>query len=366
VTRAHRCSRVWEADAIDDGRLDGPARLSFQKHTQGCAICARELAALTELRDTMRRAAALSSTPLEHRRARAELLRKANARALSRRGERAAGPLRWLAVAVACGLVAILAIALLRRAPTSASASASPPSFDVDDIEGAKWSSEFVGAQVHARLESGIASFHVEHTRPGQRFLLRMPDGEIEVHGTRFRVEVRRGATSRVDVMEGVVTLHLHGAGERRLRAGDAWEASPARNGLSEDEAGVPNGEIGAAAAVESAATGNAPDAPSLAKTPDARQGAAQQDIFATGVAAFRSGNYRRAEQLFDRFLVEGTPRDPRSEDAWFMKAVARSRLGDTEGAARLARDYLQRFPEGLRRPEAAQIEAAGQGSGSK
>jgi Tetratricopeptide repeat/FecR protein len=258
----------------------------------------------------------------------------------------------------------MLAIALLRRAPTSASASTSSPSFDVDDVEGAQWSSEVVGAQVHARLESGIASFHVEHTRPGQRFLLRMPDGEIEVHGTRFRVAVRRGATSRVDVSEGVVTLRLHGASERRLRAGDAWEA-PARDGLSEDEAGVANGEIGAATAVESGARGNAPDAPSLAKTPDARQGAAQQDIFATAVAAFRSGSYRRAEQLFDRFL-EGTPRDPRSEDAWFMKAVARSRLGDTEGAARLARDYLQRFPEGLRRPEAAQIEAAGQGSGSK
>jgi hypothetical protein len=63
----------------------------------------------------------------------------------------------------------------------------------------------------------------------------------------------------------------------------------------------------------------------------------------------------RRWVPALDRFL-EQSPGDARMEDAWFMKTVARSRTGDTDGAAQLARAYLIQFPNGLRRLEAEKI----------
>jgi hypothetical protein len=53
---------------------------------------------------------------------------------------------------------------------------------------------------------------------------------------------------------------------------------------------------------------------------------------------------------------LELTPGDPLVEDAHFLRAVARSRSGDADGAAKLAKEYLRKFPDGLRRREAEKI----------
>jgi TolA-binding protein len=228
----------------------------------------------------------------------------------------------------------------------------------VADIDGAQWSSEVVGSAVHARLAAGTASFHVEHTQGRQRFLLHTPDGQIEVHGTRFRVEVDRGATRSVRVTEGVVSLRVHGEPEIWLAAGDEWRAA---RGDAAPATSLP--PSAAAPPLEVAARDSKAEdvAPAKRRGSDAdRAGAALPDAFASAVAALRSGKYRRAEQLFDVFLSQSA-RDDRAEDAWFLKAVARSRSGDGEGASRLARDYLQRFPNGLRRREAEQIATSGE-----
>jgi TolA-binding protein len=78
-------------------------------------------------------------------------------------------------------------------------------------------------------------------------------------------------------------------------------------------------------------------------------------DSFAEGIAAFRSGRYNEANKLLQAFLGKN-PSDPRTEDAAFLLAVSRARLGDAHGAAVLAREYLRRFPNGLRRPEAESL----------
>ncbi|HMI83792.1 MAG TPA: tetratricopeptide repeat protein [Polyangiaceae bacterium] len=344
------CDRVWQAEAIEDGRLDGPERMSFAKHARSCPVCAKEVAALGSVRETMQMVAALSSTPLEHRRARAELLRRADIRVLSRGSERLAGRWLWLAAAIACGAMAVVVVALISRQHQALSAAdifQGPPSFEVEGAEDAEWSSEIVGSVLRAHLDAGMASFHVERTQSGQRFLLHMPDGEIEVHGTRFRVEVRRGTTKRVEVSEGVVTLRLRDEPEHWLHAGEAWDV---------DEA--------IAARRDNVDAGTAAPVPSAAKSPtDARSTGAPEDAFAAAVTALRQGNYRKAEQMLDRFLA-ASPHDARLEDAWFMKAVARARSGDTEGAAELGRAYLERFPNGLRRREAQRIAAGHPTSG--
>jgi TolA-binding protein len=76
---------------------------------------------------------------------------------------------------------------------------------------------------------------------------------------------------------------------------------------------------------------------------------------FALAMAAFSAGDYGRAERLFLAF-GQDHPADARVEDATFLIAVARSRRGDVDGAGKIARQYLQRYPSGLRRVEAERL----------
>jgi TolA-binding protein len=68
-------------------------------------------------------------------------------------------------------------------------------------------------------------------------------------------------------------------------------------------------------------------------------------------MAAFTAGDYNRSEQLFAAFERDHAT-DPRTEDATFLRALSRARRGDHAGARGLAAEYLQRFPNGLRRVE--------------
>ena len=70
---------------------------------------------------------------------------------------------------------------------------------------------------------------------------------------------------------------------------------------------------------------------------------------------AFNGGDYGEAERRFATFTRE-FPSDARVEDAMFLIADARARRGDGVGARVAAREYLHRFPAGLRVPAAAQI----------
>jgi hypothetical protein len=260
-------------------------------------------------------------------------------------------PWRWVPVVAALS-IALLVAGGMYRARRSVS-SVAPPLFDIEDRQGAVFTTETMGSMVHVSLSSGSASFHVQRTTERQRFLLSLPDGEIEVHGTRFVVALADGATRRVDVSEGVVTLRLRGALTREIRAGDHWDRTAS---LPSPPAGV-DPRFGAADNTDEP-RGSA--AAAQRSPPDHRE-SASQDAFSAGVAAFRTGDFRRAEHLLDRFLnSKGKSVDPRIEDACFLRAVSRARSGDTEGASRLAKEYLQRFPNGLRRPEAERI-AAGQ-----
>jgi TolA-binding protein len=70
---------------------------------------------------------------------------------------------------------------------------------------------------------------------------------------------------------------------------------------------------------------------------------------------AYEAGDYGRADALFGAFARE-FPNDSRTEDALFLKAYARARRGDREGASRAASEYLKRYPQGFRSPEAKRL----------
>jgi len=99
------------------------------------------------------------------------------------------------------------------------------------------------------------------------------------------------------------------------------------------------------------AASARPPSPPPAAAEPVASQ------RFADAMAALARGDHGRADALLAAFVAD-FPDDARAEDAAFARAVARARSGDRAGAAVLARDYLRRFPEGLRRREAERLAA--------
>lgn len=353
-----RCARSWEAEAIEDGQLNHADRASFERHAATCVSCAREASALASLRRTMREFAAPEPTAMELRRARSGLLQQAHA--LQTRGRQTERP-RWLVVAVLCATTSLVLVAGVhfraRRSAQSSPVGALPGAgFEIVDVAGAAVTSRDEGGLTRAALSDGTAGFHVEHLAPGRRFLLVLPDGELEVRGTRFVVDVRSASTRRVEVTEGVVALRLIGESERVLVAGETWIAAPRASATAASVA-APEPAAGASTDAEHhAPSSHRADArkaagPSpVASSSDAH--VAANESFALAIDAFGAADYARADSLLASFLRDFAG-DARAEDASFLRAVAHARMGDAPGATALAKAYLARFPQGFRRPEA-------------
>ena len=187
-----------------------------------------------------------------------------------------------------------------------------------------------------------------------QRFVLELPDGELEVIGTHFGVRVEPEGTQRVEVTEGRVALRLRDALPISLGAGERWtaerEAAHAAVPPSVPAAEPPSTPAPAAAAPsERSLVGARQTAPPETKRalepPSGEQAAtagAHNDDFARAVAAFGAGDYGQAERLFQDFERRHAE-DARREDSMFLRAVARARRGDAAGARAAAREYLER-----------------------
>src|SRR5258707_13992843 len=123
------CSRSWEAEAIEDGRLDGRERASFEKHLLSCAICQNEVAELADVRAKMQHAPTFAATPLERRRLRASLLRRAHDQMVdpARKHRRA----QYWAAAFAVAVVAAALVARTWQKRTVVPGAGPPPAFEV-------------------------------------------------------------------------------------------------------------------------------------------------------------------------------------------------------------------------------------------
>jgi TolA-binding protein len=97
------------------------------------------------------------------------------------------------------------------------------------------------------------------------------------------------------------------------------------------------------------------PSSSAAAESVEAGQRAGAGADFAQAMAAFDAGDYGRAEGAFFSFERRHSG-DARCEDATFLRAVARARRGDAAGASAIAREYLERYPSGLRVREARQL----------
>jgi len=374
--RTAGCDRGWMAEAIEDGRLAEADRTAFRRHMGGCSDCLRAANALGRLHDRMAALPYAETTDLHHQAQRRRLMARAET---SWGRSPQPGGRRWgrhlLAAALLTGAAAVVLVA--RTHPRVETPTAEAPLYEVTGLADGSWTNAEAGPVARVALTRGSAAFHVHHLRAGQRFLVTLPDGEIEVRGTRFVVEIAGGRTRYVVVMEGKVALRRPGAEERLLIAGERWDAppspppSPPEHIESPGPAAVaplpprrmqPRGEraiVAASGTHPSSAEpprrvigdGAAAGEPSLSR--------AASNLFARGIEAFRAGRYQQAE-LFWGWFLDRHGADPRAEDAAFLRAVGRARMGDAAGAGALAREYLERFPRGMRRREAEALSRQG------
>ncbi|MFO0642102.1 MAG: FecR domain-containing protein [Polyangiaceae bacterium] len=358
MSSASPCQRTWEAEAVVDGRLGEKEKASFDRHTSECAACRDAVARLRTLASLL---ASVPSTPrsdLDRRRQRNALLRAANAAVVDAKPR-----VPRIAFALTAGVALAAALAFVfGRSEAPKGASVPPPAarFEVADVAHADLHEEQVGELSRVTMRGGVASFHVEPVRAAGRFVVAVPDGEIEVRGTRFVVDVQDGKTRSVTVVEGLVEVRL-GTFVGLLRAGERWPATePAASASVAPAPAQPpaSGVVVAPSAPPSvgpavATTHASPAAPSPAAS--ATKTEAPGARFAECMRAFDAGDYGRADALFGAFARD-FPSDSRTEDALFLRATSRARRGDSAGARDAAREYLRRYPSGFRAPEAKRL----------
>jgi hypothetical protein len=341
-----RCALTWKAAALADGRLEGADRTSFEKHAAGCEDCRAEQKALAKLYADIRARPVTEPSEIEHARRRSALLNRANERFVGR------PPVsRARCAAVAAVLVVAAGGAIYARRATVSPASphvedARPPQYEATAAPHATWRTRSEGATARIDLADGTLIFQVESVGPKQRLVVMLPDGEIEAAGTRFTVDVVLGRTKSVSVADGRVVLRRRDDRELTLHAGEGWS----RTEPAAAEA------IVAAEAAPAAASGGPTERPRrIATKSAARASTSAGERFDEAISSFVHGSYARADtQLID--FVREFPHDSRCEDASFLSAVARWRMGDASGARTQAQSYLGAYPQGLRRDEAQHI----------
>ena len=336
------CPRLFEAEALRDGRLTGADVTRFQAHLKSCVACAREAQALQQLGDELR---ALPD-PIDELRARRErirLLAAFDARLVP------APRRRRLELGLACAaILCVLSLVAFWRSPAAAPSAGPATSLDPVGIQadnGTKWSRRAEAQLEKVILDSGTLSIHVSHGVAQRRLLVILPDGELEDIGTTFSVSADGGRTTRVSVRDGKVALRLHGAPTLRLGAGDSWSPAP-----------LPTPVVDAVPALSAPAPRSALSPPLRRAAPSTTSSAAPPRAdpaadFRTAMSALDSGDNHEAAERFGAF-VEQHPADSRAEDAAYLRVLALQRAGDASAMKRAAEQYLSRYPRGFRKAE--------------
>jgi len=349
------CTRMWEVRAIDEGRLGGADVAAFDRHVRVCASCRAGLAASQELRELARELKPAVPSELDLRRLRGRILKDAMT------ASRVSWPRMALgAVSVAAAVALIVGLAGRVRGPSADAFAAT-----VAAVPGAAWTQARDGGLERVVLVDGDLTFRVRKQGAAERFLVVLPDGEIEVRGTTFEVGVHAGRTARVHVDEGVVMVRVHG--ESVLTAGQSWVAPPedVPPARSVDRVPAPSSvapvaespqapvvslSAKAPASRSPAAKGLAGHAGSVAPT-----GATDTELFdyERAVGAYRLGKFEQAADLLHSFAV-AHPSSSFLDDASFLEASSLASAGHVDAAGVQAARHRARFPGSFHGKDAA------------
>jgi hypothetical protein len=377
------CVRLFEAEAMRDGRLSAAEMASFARHTAACSACRDEVRALDVLGEALRASSrdGGQADDLRRLRERTRLVAAFDATLVARR-RRTARPLRPALWATAGAAMVAAAVLFARVRLTRDGGSAA--GLVVHASAAAVWSKQSQGDRETVVLESGELWIQVDHARRNTRLVVALPDGELEDTGTTFTVNAANGRTTRVAVREGSVVLRITGKSPRTIGAGATWAPSAEESATAEsppaseppraaapevsprvsppssspgtlESDGAPRGRLRSRSPARPAAAAASPRPASIRAARPAPVGtAAATDPgidFRAAVAVLDVGAHRQAAAAFARFLAEH-PGDPRAEDAAYLQVIALQRLGSAEETRRAAQAYLRLFPKGFRRAE--------------
>lgn len=356
MTRA-RCPRSFEVEAMRDGRLTGAERVSFERHVATCGACTREAVALETLSQRVRAASAElgGSNELQVLRERTRLLAAFDGTLLVPEKRVPGRRFLWpAAAAVVC------ALALTTLVKHHATRSPEPPSAVIRAEPQTVWAERMDGSSRNVVLSHGSLRIHVARAGGQGRFLVSLPDGELEDRGTTFTVSAAEGHTTHVAVEEGSVVLRLAHHAPITISSGEGWtrEASP----ISPPSSPPPVALSPAAPPLTSPSlrprAGTRPPValpsrPALSPV-EPRAERAEND-FRAAMTLFEGGANREAALRFARFIQEHG-RDARAEDAAYLRVIALRRGASNDEARRAAEDYLTRYPQGFRRAEIVDV----------
>ncbi len=330
-----QCERLSLVDAYRQGRLPAADAASFERHLKACEACRTRHREDDDLGRLMRASGdAVEVDDLRVRRVWAKVLHEsATPRASASRRSIGFG-----AALGAAGLVALGVVVVEKRV--------APPELagEVRAEPGAVFHQERRGSVERVTVSSGTVHVHVRKQKSGERFLVEVPDGELEVRGTTFDVDVEGGHTQRVAVTEGLVAVRLQGQGEVLRGAGESWPV-PASPPVVPPLASPPPVAVTAL-----------PASPSSHRAP-AVDHTRESEEYAAAVTSYRSGHYDESAEGLRRF-VAAHPGSPLTEDATYLEAVSLAAAGREDGAAAVAADHLARFPASFHAKEASVLVA--------
>jgi ferric-dicitrate binding protein FerR (iron transport regulator) len=342
------CPRLFEAEAMRDGRLTGAERAHFERHVTGCPACSSEVRALEALAESLR-TEFLDHTVADEVRARRERMRLMAAfdRALLA-PEPSRNARHWLLWPAAVSALVVAILLVLPRVRRPAEPPTHPLSAVVHADSTSVWSERRDGDREHVVLERGALWIHVDHSSGKGRLLVVLPDGELEDIGTTFTVSADDGHTTRVAVQEGHVVLRVRGQAAVALGPGDTWAPDP--RPVASARASAPPANPAPSARLDAVERSAPPTPPPSA--PLASPTASNSSVdFRAAMAALDVGDNHQAAGAFATFL-EKHPRDPRAEDAAYLRVIALQRSGDSAGMKQAAVEYLRLYPAGFRQAE--------------
>ena len=432
---------------LTDGRLDAATELRLHDHVETCAACRERAALWGALVPSMRALEPKPPTPIRLRRMEVEIERRLAAEPRELAPPR--GRKLWigLTAAVAAAAMLLVLIGLRHRAPGVPA----PPAFAT--VKSHTGTAEALGthlaagsrvvvpnggetqlelacgasltlsgpgrlvlggetAHVALLLEEGRLEVAVTHRRAEETFSVALPDGRVDVRGTRF-VVVAKPSESWVRVTEGRVAAFDRDGREHGVDAGEThWFAAPelpapapppspaTRDasceaprtdcaqltravrkamrigqyphalGLLDSAARVSAGcprwpltcrdELGYLRAEALRASGRLDAAVSAYKLLDRRDAppaTRQNALYAAAQLERRLGNLGAARSDYERALA-AAPRGALREEVMLGALEAAELAGDGVAELAAARRYLSAFPEGIGARDARRVEA--------
>jgi hypothetical protein len=349
------CRRLWEVEALRDGRLSGDLAKRSVEHRERCDTCATHAHRLERLAETLRESAPKALDRVALLRLRHRVLEDADS-ALAKSSPRIV-PAKWLGYGLGLALVAAGALVVARRAQPDSDAALAESARThartgvvLRTVGEPTWSESHAPGVRRFVLSSGTLELAIVHSPGDERVIVQVPDGTIEDQGTKFSVSVASGHTSSLRVTEGAIVFQRTEGTAVRVSAGQVWVPAPA--------------------------VVNETDAPLVTRSePPVQAAPAPRALAALEPAAEITAEPTRTTSPRPRTLrseafpmVRTAPSPVRApsgaldesatlaEDLAYLRIVALRQEGREGEATLAAKDYIRRFPAGFRRVEAERI----------